>query len=65
MYAICITTPSDLHGPSHCHTVATGRTLALALARARARLDTYGPLSPSRLFYRRPNDGARHALIWA
>lgn len=65
MFQICITAPSDLHGSSNSHTVATGRTLAIALERARARLDTYGPLSPGRLFYRRANDGARRPLISA
>lgn len=66
MFQICITAPSDLHGPSNSHTVATGRTLGIALARARTSLSTYGPLSPGRLFYRRPgDDGRRHALIWA
>lgn len=63
MYQICIATPSPVHGPSSWHSIATGRTLAGALARARARLDTYGRINPGNLFYRRPNDGARYPLI--
>lgn len=63
MYTIYITTPSAIYGPTDVHSVATGRTLAIALQRARVRLDTYGPLSPGRLFYCRPGDGTRRPLI--
>lgn len=63
MIQICIATPSATHGPSAWHSIATGRTLALALARARARLESYGRINPGQLFYRRAGDGARHPLI--
>lgn len=65
MYTIYLTTPSDVHGPSDVHSLATGRTLAVALQRARVRLDTYGPVSAGRLFYCRPGDGTRRPLIGA
>lgn len=65
MFQICIAIPSATHGPSAWHSIATGRTLALALARARARLETYGRINPGQLFYRRPDDGTRHSLIGA
>lgn len=63
MFTIYITAPSDLHGPTDCHGIGTGRTLAIALQRARVRLDTYGPLSPGRFFFRR-GDGPRQSLIF-
>jgi hypothetical protein len=63
MYQVCIATPSDVYGPSAWHSIATGRTLALAMERARVRLDTYGPMNPGRIFYRRSDDGARYPLI--
>lgn len=65
MYTVYISTPSAVHGPTDAHSVATGRTLSIALARARARLDTYGPMNPGRIFYRRPNDGVMYPLIGA
>lgn len=65
MYQVCIATPSATHGPSAWHSIATGRTLALAMDRARIRIDTYGRINPGQLFYRRSNDGARHPLISA
>jgi hypothetical protein len=65
MFQLCIAIPSAMHGPSAWHSVATGRTLAQALARARARLDAYGRVNPGHLFYRRADDGARHPLIGA
>lgn len=63
MYQVCIATPSSFHGPSSWHSVASGRTLSSAIAKARARLETYGKINPGSLFYRRPNDGARYPLI--
>ena len=45
--------------------IATGRTLATAIERARIRLDTYGRINPGQLFYRRPNDGSRFPLLGA
>lgn len=65
MYQVCIATPSATHGPSAWHSIATGITLALAMERARVRLDTYGRINPGQLFYRRANDGSRFPLIGA
>ena len=62
-YQILFFCGSDLHGPSATHCAGSGRTLALALDRARARLATYGPVGA--LYYRHPGDGALYPLITA
>lgn len=62
MYAIFLAVSSDLH-PNDRHLVSEGRTLAIALARARPRLATYGAVvAPGRLFYMK-GDGVRRPLV--
>lgn len=63
MYAIYLSASSDLHGPNNRHLVSEGRTLSIAVARARPRLATYGAVvAPGRLFYAK-GDGMLRPLI--